>query len=297
MYRIEIANEIYYGNNSALITSLEQSSVIAADDNLHSRTRSFVPDHHDERSNSMTILRPLDVSDVSEDEDSSDNEEYHSFESDTPSSEREEERELTEEEKHRDHKARALERQRVMEAAGLIIKAAQGSTPPPRPLRRRRTPPQTPQRQSTASLGSNKDLPPPPPPEPEPSSAVEPALHVDDAFERYENFLKTKDYRLSVASFDSGPPPSPGAGSISPPILSASNSTSGKEGESRAHSFFGFLGRSRTPGSENERPRLQISAPIPLAGNAGSMDAPSPREASPAFGSVGFPRTLFLSFF
>lgn len=277
-----------------LITSIGRSTVTAAGDKQqHSTMRPlpFTPDLHLRSSGpNMDVRKSLDVKGVSEDEDlSDDDEEYHSFESDTPSEESDEERELTEEEKRREHKARALERQRVMEAAGLIIKAAQGSAPP-RPLRRRRTPPQTPQRQSICSITSNKDL--PPTPEPETPSHVEPVLHVDDAFERYENFRKTKDYRLSVSSFDTGPPPSP-VTSVLSPSLSAANSTS-KEGDSRPHSIFGFLGRSRTPGSDTDRPRLQISAPIPLVSGNGNADAATPRESSPAFGSVSFTRELII---
>ena len=292
-----------------LITSIDRQTVSVADDSnphyYNNSTRSpavLAPDHHHhQRSDSlMESRKSIDVNEVPHDEDDSsdDDEVYHSFESDLPTSESEE-RELTEEEKRSEHKARALERQRVMEAAGLIIKAAQGNAPP-RPLRRRRTPPQTPQRQSICSIGSYKDLPPIPEPDTPLAIEPEPVLHVDDAFERYENFKKSQNYRLSVASFDSYPPPSPGAASIASPGLQSSPSD-GPEARTRTNSFFGFLGRSRTPGSDTDtRPRLQISAPIPLAVSPinGNSEAPTPRESSPAFGSVRipffFPRVLNL---
>lgn len=210
------------------------------------------------------------------DSDSSD-EEYHSFESDSDSETSPEH--LTEAEKRQEHEARELERQRVLEAAGLILKKEQGG-PPPRPPRRRsthkrRTPPQTPRRQqSTVSLSVEKNL--PATPEPEASSTRDSVLHVDDAFDRYETYLKNKENRLSVSSFDSGPI-SPGLPPAMSPVLS-------KEGEAKGHlNIFNFLGR-KTPVTETDKPRLQISAPIPISSN-NSVASPS-RDNSPAFGSV-----------
>ena len=74
MYRTEIANEIYYGNILALITSLGRSSVIAADGSLHSQPQSLPSSttDYDNHPGSMTVPRPLDIDNTSDD-DSSDN--------------------------------------------------------------------------------------------------------------------------------------------------------------------------------------------------------------------------------
>ena len=208
--------------------------------------------------------------DESSDEDTGD-EEYQSFESDSDSVKS---TPLTEEAKKKEHEARELERQRVLEAAGILVKKADGG-PPPRParkksVRKRRTPPDTPNRLSVASVStvsSEKDLP----------ATPEPALQVDDAFERYQAYRQSKNYRSSISSIDTGPP-SPGL----PPAISTSHS---KDGEGRSHShifnFLYFLSRSKTP--ESERPQLQISAPILSSGSNGDVTS---REENSSFGSV-----------
>lgn len=225
-----------------------------------------------------------DTDDISDSEDSSD-EEYHSFESDSESEEKPQQQ--SEDEKRKEHEARALERERVLAAAGLIVKKEHGRPPPARPSRRksvrkRRPPPETPKHQGGDRPGksrrSEKDLPATPETVEPYSPAVEPIMHVDDAFERYETYRKTKDYRMSVSSIDSlthfQSPVSP------PPTLTPSVS---RESESRGHSaLFNFLGR-KTPGSDTEKPRLQISAPI--LQTAATSESPS-RENSPAFGMV-----------
>ena len=218
----------------------------------------------------------IDISnDTSGDDESSD--EYHSFDSDSDTDESPQQQ--TEEERRKEHEARALERQRVLEAAGLIVKKDHRK-PPPRPsrkksVRRRRPPPDTPNRRFAASFPSNKEL----PATPERVTPVKESLiHIDDAFERYEAYLKSKDYRMSVSSIDSlNVPQSP----VTAPALAPSNS---KDVESSVRSvFLNLLGRSKTPGSDTERTKLQISGPILLTSGAAETLS---RENSPAFGMV-----------
>lgn len=180
--------------------------------------------------------------------------------------------------------AREKERQRVLEAAGLIV--TQDDKPPPRlervrSARQRRPPPAAPQRSSTASHSSlTKDLPTVPELDNTPSSPVG-SLRVDDAFDRYEAFERTRgslaSNRLSVASSFETALSSPGESS---PAVSLTPSTSG---EHRPYSnLLHFLGR-KAPANEaqTDLKKLTISGPI--------MDPSSPareNSASPAFGSV-----------
>lgn len=185
-----------------------------------------------------------------------------------------------------DWEAREKERQRVLEAAGLIVN--EDVKPPPRlerarSARKRRPPPAAPQRSSVISNSSaSKDL--PPVPEPEPSPTVDHFTRVDDAFDRYETFKQQAQQtpnsnRLSVASSFETAQSSLGGS----PAVSQAPSTSGlsKDGEGRSYShLLNFLGR-KTPGSDGpEKRTLTISAPI-----LNNPDSPS-RENSPAFGSV-----------
>ncbi|KAL5528859.1 hypothetical protein ACEPAG_4833 [Sanghuangporus baumii] len=225
---------------------------------------------------------PGDIHDSSSEE-SSDDDEYFSL-SESSDSENEEEDARTDEEKRKEHEARELERQRVLEAAGLLEKKSSSdvitdvNAPPTRPVRRRstaarrrRAPPETPNRLSVASLPSlpsDKDLP------------VTPVLHVDDAFERYEAYRLSKNYRLSMSSIDTGPP-SPGPGPGISPSLSPTPSKEGGGADGRSHShIFKFLSRSRTPDIDSERPRIQISGPI--ASSSSSMNS---TDSGVAFGS------------
>lgn len=244
---------------------------------------------------------------------SASDEEYHSFDSSEYDSENENNDGTHDPvgDGRKEHEARELERQRVLEAAGLLVVQpehaqereqeqddatengaranSRPSTPPPRPprrrstRRRRRTPPQTPgtnnadaNRLSIVSVSSDKEKELPQPPTP---GSV---LHVDDAFERYEAYRQSKNWRMSISSIDTGPP-SPGLGSAA---ISATPSRDG--GEQRhlqsGHShIFNFLTRSKTPTHEPERPRLQISAPI--LNTRHSMESIQ-RPGSPSFGSV-----------
>lgn len=191
-----------------------------------------------------------------------------------------------------DWEAREKERQRVLEAAGLIVN--EDVKPPPRlertrSARKRRTPPAAPHRSSIISDSSSKDLPPVPDPEPSP---VDHSTRLDDAFDRYETFKQQAQQtpnsnRLSVASsFETA------QSSLGSPAVSLAPSTSGlsKDGEGRSYShLLNFLGR-KTPGSDGpEKRTLTISAPI-----MNNPDSPS-RENSPAFGSVSLLISSFLS--
>lgn len=177
-----------------------------------------------------------------------------------------------------DWAAREKERQRVLEAAGLIVN--QDVKPPPRlqrvkSARQRRPPPAAPQRSSIVSNASVKDLPPVPEPE---NSPVDPTSRLDDAFDRYETFKQTQgnpNHRLSVASSFETAFSTPAES----PTVSATPSTS--NGDTRTYShLFHFLGR-KTPGNDNQEKRtLTISGPI-----MNRTDSPS-RENSPAFGTV-----------
>lgn len=189
------------------------------------------------------------------------------------------------EEQHRlEREAREAERQRVLEAAGLIVKK-DGRRPPPRIPRvskGHRPPPAIPDRSSIVS-DTSKDLPIVP-------DEAENAIRLDDAFERYEAFKFSQSQsspstnRLSAASFDavsSSTAPSPTATQASLSRI-PNESTDGRS----YSSLLNFLGRSRTPGNETERrPNLTISAPIsgPIM-NRGS--SPVTRESSPGFGTV-----------
>ncbi|KAF7972256.1 hypothetical protein HWV62_18572 [Athelia sp. TMB] len=177
--------------------------------------------------------------------------------------------------------AREKERQRVLEAAGLIV--TQADKPPPRlervrSARQRRPAPAAPQRNSAASVSttSTKEL----PSVPERVSSPVDSTRVDDAFDRYEAFKHTQgapaNNRLSVASSFETAPSTPAEAS---PAVSLAPSTSG---EHRPYSnLLHFLGR-KTPANETSDRKLTISGPI--------MDSPgSPaRENSPAFGSAIF---------
>jgi hypothetical protein len=204
--------------------------------------------------------------DEREDQESQSSEEYFSVADDS------EEEDDKEEDTDADWEAREKERQRVLEAAGLIVN--QDVKPPPRLARARSTRPRrpapaAPQRSSIISNLSAKDLP------PVPDSPAGNSPRLDDAFDRYETFKHTQGSlnRLSFASssFEAAP---------SSPAVSLTPSTS-KESDNRPKSYLlNFLGR-RTPANDgSERRTLTISGPI-----MSTSEGPS-RENSPAFGSV-----------
>lgn len=174
-----------------------------------------------------------------------------------------------------EREAREHERQLVLEAAGLIVN--QDVKPPVRP-RKRRPAPAAPDRSSMISMSStHKDLPPVPSPEP-----VDHAARLEDAFDRYETFKQTHGdinlNRMSVASTNDTLPPSP----KSPVVSLAPSSSRDSDGRGYSH-LLSFLGRSKSPIGDVDRPTrstLNISSPI-----LNSPDSLS-RENSPAFGSV-----------
>jgi hypothetical protein len=180
--------------------------------------------------------------------------------------------------------AREHERERVLLAAGLIVKSDRQAPPrPPKPVKRRkaararRAAPPVPVAQSPSKSplpSPTKELP------PVPEEYIEPGARLDDAYERYEAFKQSKEVnRLSIASSE--------ALSIFPPspTTSIQRTTSAEGDRGRAHAgfFSSLLGR-KTP-AEDKRPSIVISGPI-ISGSL-SADANSPaRGDSPAFGMV-----------
>jgi len=133
-------------------------------------------------------------------------EEYFSLDDDSEGSENEE-----------DDATRESERQRVFEAAGLIVASVMEPTDPP--VKKRRAPPATPERVPIASLvTSSKELPPVPTLDLT-DTEFDSTCHLEDAFDRYETFKKTNgifNNRMSISSFDTFPT-SPTSPPRSPP--------------------------------------------------------------------------------
>ncbi|KAI9069473.1 hypothetical protein FKP32DRAFT_1617176 [Trametes sanguinea] len=213
----------------------------------------------------------------SEDDDSSGSDYVTASESESETDESEEEEQQSEEARREERQARAAERQRVLEAAGLIIKKE--AQPPPRPVRarshrRRRPAPAVPERSPQIPSSPSKDLPPVPE-----SDSANTSLRLDDAFERYEAYRQNHLAlnRLSVASVES-------ATSTTSPQSSTFSLTPvpSEGGESRTHSFLSFFGhRSRTPVNDGEaRVMPVISAPI-----LQRESSPASSEGDAAFGS------------
>ncbi|KAF9481352.1 hypothetical protein BDN70DRAFT_912316 [Pholiota conissans] len=204
--------------------------------------------------------------------------------------------------------AREREKQRVLEAAGLIVKQNVG----PPPVRPRRPAPAAPRR----VLSVHKDLPPVPdaePPEaetePEHEPAPEPISHearLDDAFARYESFKNLHAAgmnRLSVISTESTSgtavsptatttatiPSSASVMSLSPSQSSQKESGGGSGGEGKYSNFLHFLTGGKGESAERERrtvSSLNISAPIMInspSNQSTPQDGPS-RSNSPSFG-------------
>ncbi len=219
---------------------------------------------------------PLTAEPQEPEEDGSDSDYVTASESESSDSDNEDQQD---EETHRqDREARAAERQRVLEAAGLIIK--QEAQPPPRPARRmsrrRRPAPAVPDR-SRAPSSPHKDLPLVPDLE-SPNNS----LRLDDAYERYEAFRQShlSMNRLSIASVESSS--SPTSSTFASASLTPTVSNSEEATRSQSHSsFLHFFGR-RTPANDGEQPSVRptISAPI-----LQREPSPSP-EADAAFGSV-----------
>ncbi|CAE7139400.1 unnamed protein product, partial [Rhizoctonia solani] len=180
-----------------------------------------------------------------------------------------------------DQAARGLERQRVLEAAGLIVKQA-----PPRPPRKRRPAPKAPVRtrsdddrepspqEGGSSPGTSfrdKNL-------PEQPDENESILRIDDAYERYQAFRSTGEGRTSLSSFEGlaaqGVPPTP----VSPSATISSLPSATDSTKAAIKSFFGR-------GSERDKPRatVTISAPV-ISAPINSSGGANERGSSPAFG-------------
>ncbi|KAI0933423.1 hypothetical protein AcV5_005570 [Taiwanofungus camphoratus] len=221
-----------------------------------------------EYTNIRSLSTMREDTDAEVDEDSASDSEYVSLsESDTDNSDEE----LSEEARLIEREARALERQRVLEAAGFIIKS--DLKPPSRPVRsrshrKRRPPPAVPDRSPNVVQSPHKDL-----PEPPEADNNENSFRLDDAFERYETFRKANPNlnRLSVTSVDT-------SNSVPSPTLTTPRSPSA-EPEGRTHlGFLSFFGR-KTPGNDGEtRTMPTISAPIlskePSTPSLGESDIP-----------------------
>ncbi|OCH86200.1 hypothetical protein OBBRIDRAFT_797422 [Obba rivulosa] len=163
---------------------------------------------------------------------------------------------LSEEARVAEREVRELARLRVLEAAGFIIKS--DAAPPPtlgrqRSHRKRRPPPAVPERTVASQEQPSKNLPLLLHDEPQDS-----AMHLDDAFERYEAYKQVNVNRLSVISVDTT------VSEAAPPTPTVPRSPSVEStGEVKTHSFLSFFGRSRTPAHEEEtKTRPTISAPI-----------------------------------
>ncbi|CAE6423462.1 unnamed protein product, partial [Rhizoctonia solani] len=171
-----------------------------------------------------------------------------------------------------DQAARELERQRVLEAAGLIVKQA-----PPRPPKKRRPAPKAPVR-ARSDEGSSPGTPSRERNLPEPPDENESVLRIDDAYERYQAFRQSGQSRASMASFEGLPtsvPPAPASPSATISSLpSATDST-------KTNAIKSFFGR----GSERDksRPTVTISAPV-ISAPINSSGGANERGSSPAFG-------------
>lgn len=202
-----------------------------------------------------------------DDESSSwDSDEDESFAETEPSDD--EEQEITEEQRKAEREARALERQLVLEAAGLIIKSDR--EPPPRPARKksyrkRRPAPAVPEHRRESSTAEKEQ---PAPPE---------SLRVDDAYERYEAYRQSNSTlnRLSIVSVDSTNSIMPSPSSPSMPRSPSAASGASTEHESRTSHFLHFFGRKAPANDSEERVRPVISGPILQDKEPGTLSAES----------------------
>lgn len=161
----------------------------------------------------------------------------------------------TEEQRHIEKESRASERERVLEAAGLIVRKDE-RRPPPKIPRKHRPPPATPdQLVIITKLPGDKDR--KLPSVPGSQDDVESMMHIDDAYERYETFKQSQLNRLSVASsLETAPSPTVTSPTVSVVPVSKTDSSEGRFSDK----LWDFLGRSKTP--EERRATLTISHPI-----------------------------------
>jgi actin cytoskeleton-regulatory complex protein PAN1 len=184
--------------------------------------------------------------------------------------------------------AREIERRRVLEAAGLVVKSDR--RPPPRPPKRRKS--RTASAAFTHSTPVENDVRRKPEkdlptilPEPEPEEPNDPAAHLSDAYDRYQAFRLARvdsnntSNRLSVASFETASPHSPPS-----PAPTTESDTSRY---SHTHFFQQLLGR-KTPAQEESAKRLNLVISGPILGpisNPPSAIAETPTN-SEIFGTV-----------
>lgn len=211
---------------------------------------------------------PQETAEDNDDSEDSDTE-YLSFE-DSDEGDQE-----TEEQRHIEREARASERERVLEAAGLIVRKDE-RRPPPKTPRRHRPPPAVPDRLTIITepvSGKGKEL----PSVPASQDGTESTMYVDDAYERYEAFKQSQLNRLSAAS-SVEITPSPTV--TSPTLSTAFPASKADSSEGRfTDKLRDFLGRSKTP--EERRANLIISGPILTR-----ESSPVASENSTAFGAV-----------
>lgn len=193
------------------------------------------------------------------DRSSDEGEDYFSMDESDDESEESEDEDGTVEDAH----ARELERQRVLEAAGLIVDTSSSVMAPPNPpIQKRRPPPVTPQRVSIApGPVPSKNLPPVPTVDLT-DTELDSTSRLDDAFDRYEVFKKANgniNNRMSISSYDTSPSSPPRS-----PAVSLAPSLNHRDWESRTSQFLSFLGRhtNRSTTPEPERKTLVISGPI-----------------------------------
>jgi actin cytoskeleton-regulatory complex protein PAN1 len=187
-----------------------------------------------------------------------------------------------EEQRKRERETREVERQRVLEAAGLIVKKDEHMSPPQIPhLKNRRPPPAVPDRLSiVADSPANKDS---------PVMSIDidadesDTTRLDDAYERYEAFKLTQSTggtRLSVMSVDPSSPLQTSSTSSLASYARAPNEIA--DNRTSYSNFLSFLGRARTPVNDGDKkPTYTISGPIITR-----ESSPVVSEDSPQFGKV-----------
>ncbi|KZT54344.1 hypothetical protein CALCODRAFT_456827 [Calocera cornea HHB12733] len=246
---------------------------------------------------------------VADDEADSSSDEYLSFESDEDEDGHEagleEDRRAREAKRLAEQTAREVERQRVMQAAGLVVKTDTQRKPPPPPIRRmsrrHRPPPlgevsELQKLRTVPEVNRDKPLPTPIIPPPSPSPQTPQIRYVDDAFQRYEDYKQRQSHnRQSIAStisLETMPTPSsPGPTPLSPVLTIGSvgsvDSRFSQHAPSRSDdlrsSWASFISKIKpSSGGVGElKPPLVISGPIsaPISGQVS-------RENSPAFGTT-----------
>ena len=216
---------------------------------------------------SDSIDRDDDDSDESTDSfwasDDSDDEDFLTA-SESESSDEDVQEEETEEQRRAEREARAIERQRVLEAAGLIITKSDRK-PPPRPARRKNTKKRRPAPAIPQDHQPRQDAVMERTPSPEPEIRDN-SLRLDDAYERYEAFKKSNATmnRLSMASLDTTVSVTSSTPSPAPSLSNLRSSVSEQEIKPYSH-FLHFFSRGKTPATDGDNTnRPIISGPIPI---------------------------------